>query len=463
MPFRTSASDTWPRSQPPSYRVQPPTPARASPATTPRRREVWETPSGSPAGSGTSTPRRGHAHKMSTSSSTHSLRHSSSNSSLRGGGMSRSGSHSSLGPTPSYSYIPRSRSNHGLAHSQVPSPVTEGMEMVDPVDLRPSPPSSHLASSGSASEPLSDEYDTDELQEMQDMEAEAEFDPPCQFYGYPASETPTLYAPSGCACAHCVPVHTHARPHAPSGGYDMVLAPEHALHYPHGAHHSHQSFSTPPPPRGMLTGFAHRLFYQYVAPYLPEDIQAIIADPPDLRRPDSLIPLLRVVAPYAQYLIFLLALYIVYAFVTGMVSYTARFIRFCFRIGPVIAIIAWIMAASGQGGIEVVYEALKAYAGLTPADGGAAGRARAAAGAGAGGGRRTRAGTHYANPRTRTHRAAHKEPQPDILSAIFGNPATGQDGIGATVQDYVRAAVTKGLGLEWLVGKKEDGKKAKTR
>jgi hypothetical protein len=211
----------------------------------------------------------------------------------------------------------------------------------------------------------------------------------------------------------------------------------------------------------MLTGFAHRLFYQYIAPYLPEDIQQIIADPPDLRRPDSLIPLLRVVAPYAQYLVFLLALYIVYAFVTGMVSYTARFIRFCFRIGPVIAIIAWIMAASGQGGIEVIYEALKAYAGLTPTDGGAAGRARAR---GTGRQHYSQSGYH-ANPRSRTHRRKQQEPQPDILSAIFGNPATGEDGIGATVQDYVRAAVAKGLGLEWLVGnnKKEEGKKTKTR
>ncbi|GMK59732.1 hypothetical protein CspeluHIS016_0803380 [Cutaneotrichosporon spelunceum] len=207
------------------------------------------------------------------------------------------------------------------------------------------------------------------------------------------------------------------------------------------------------------------LFYDYIVPHLPEDIQAIIADPPDLTRPDSLVPLLRVIAPYTQYLIFLLALYIVYAFVTGMVSYAARFIRFCFRIGPVIAIIAWIMAASGQGGIEVVYEALKSYAGLTPTDGGAAGRARARAGR-----QHYTQDRYHANPRTRTHRRKGQEQQqqqqPDILSAIFGNPATGEEGVASHVQDYVRAAVAKGLGLEWLVGKKgegDDGKKAKTK
>ncbi|BEI85659.1 hypothetical protein CcaverHIS002_0510600 [Cutaneotrichosporon cavernicola] len=446
MPLRTSVSDTWPRSQPPSYHVQPPTPARGSPAHTPRRsgvgspahtprhRQVWEAPgvSHSPSGSGTTTPR--HAYKMSSSSSTHSLRHSSSNGSLRG--MSRSGSHTSLGTSPSY--LPRSRSmNQHLVYSHYPSPVTEMMEVVDPIQHRPSPPSSHLASSGSADEPET-EYESDEMAEM-----EHGFDPPCQFYGYPASET--LYAASTCEC--CVPVHTHTH-HTP--GYGLVLANE---HYPHP--HLHETYSTPPR-SGMLTGFAHRLFYDYIAPHLPEDLQAIIADPPDLRRPDSLVPLLRVIAPYAQYLIFLLALYIVYAFVTGMVSYAARFIRFCFRIGPVIAIIAWIMAASGQGGIEVVYEALKSYAGLTPTDGGAAGRARAR------GARQYGHGQYHANPRTRTHRR-RQEPQPDILSAIFGNPATGQEGVASNVQDYVRAAVAKGLGLEWLVGKKEEGKKSKTR
>lgn len=239
-------------------------------------------------------------------------------------------------------------------------------------------------------------------------------------------------------------------------GYDLVLAdPADPYSYPPSSYPE-----TMPKKHGLLTGLAHRVFYTYIVPYLPTDIQAILADPPDLSRPQSLVPLLRAVAPYTQYLIVLAALYIVYAFITGMVGYMARFIRFCFRIGPVIAIIAWIMAASGQGGIEVIFEALKQYAGLTPANPTGAG-ARAGAGGRAGAGARGAYGQYQANPHARTRRQTQRErePQqqqqqavPDILSAVFGNPAAGQDGLAASVQDYVKAAVARGLGLEWLLG-----------
>lgn len=471
MPLLPSASDTRPRfGAPPSYRVQPPTPAGAKVGlTTPRARRTSGLATPPPASPLTSPPRESrtstprHAHKISTSSSLHSLRHSSSNGSLRGhqGSLPWSGSHSHA-QHQGYTHAQGQRAHPHLAQgyslsNHLPSPVTETNEVVDSAELRPSPPSSHFASSGDgeaegdAGSGYSRFSDEEEYAYSEDGYDE---NMPCQFYGYAptgsgtqASET--LYSNSACGC--CVPT---------SNNYDMILAPD--LHPPYTS-----SYPEPLPERGMLTTLALRLFNHYVVPYLPPDVVAIIRDPPDLSRPQTFVPILRAVAPYTQYLILLAAMYIVYSFVVGMAGYFIRFLRFWFRIAPVIAIIATIMAASGQGGIDVVYEALKQYAGLAPTDGGAAGRAPNARGAGPRGPRQHYQNMHHANPHARTHRHRGRKqeqaPQPDILSGVFGNTANGQDGLAATVQDYVRQAVARGLGLEWLLGneKKEEEPKGK--
>lgn len=236
---------------------------------------------------------------------------------------------------------------------------------------------------------------------------------------------------------------------------------------------------SPPRHRPVLTTIFFSFVNRYIAPHLPEDIQAVLNDPPSLNDPASLVPLLRAAAPYTQYLLVLVALYIVWAFVTGIVFYLGRFLRFCFRIGPVLAIIAWVMASTGQGGIDVLFDALKAYAGEGAGNNRQAGRYGGAGGAGgvprgAGmyeAGRRTRrrgpgggerydardARGYYSNPRTRTRRNDAQPQEPaDMLSAFFNN-----DGLAGTVQEFVKRAVAKGTGLEWLLGSQNDEQRDK--
>lgn len=269
--------------------------------------------------------------------------------------------------------------------------------------------------------------------------------------------------------------------------------------FPDSAYHCSPSPSPPPPTgvRTQLTSLAHRLIQRYIVPHLPHDLQAIAANPPDLTRPETLVPVLRALAPYTQFLLVLVALYIVWAVVAGFIGYIARFMRFCFRIGPVIALVAWVMAASGQGGVDVLFEALKQYAG--EAAGGQApqrhrgpppGRQPATgyyAGSSDGGSRtsssRTRDGHRRrsggsssgsdssfwdAPPRTNNQRnrpgsasraGGYDQNQNnqqgaaaggDLLSMFLG--AAGGDGLGAQVQGFVRQAVARGVGLEWLLG-----------
>ncbi|RSH82058.1 uncharacterized protein EHS24_008262 [Apiotrichum porosum] len=276
---------------------------------------------------------------------------------------------------------------------------------------------------------------------------------------------------------------------------DMGGPPPHLLPatpFPH-------SFPSAPPPktssgRLSLTSLARSLVYRYVVPYLPYDLQAIAENPPDLSRPETLVPVLRALAPYTQFLLVLVALYVVWAIVAGFVGYIARFMRFCFRIGPVIALIAWVMAATGQGGIDVLFEALRQYAGME-AGAGAPAQQRGGPPPGRGpagynynyassdasrssssrNSRRPRSGSSSgsdssfwdAPPRNNKRPGSQSRaggyhgagaanangvpPPPDILSAIFGG-AAGDGGLGAQVQGFVRQAVARGVGLEWLLG-----------
>jgi hypothetical protein len=187
------------------------------------------------------------------------------------------------------------------------------------------------------------------------------------------------------------------------------------------------------------------------------------------------VTLFRAVAPYTQFLLVLVSLYVVWALVTGFIGYMSRFLRFAFRIGPVIAIIAWIMAASGQGGIDVIFEALKQYAGLAPADNGyprgvPPRRTPGWDTPGAGSTYRRRRGSESdsssywdsrraqnANGRAGSYRSATRGNQnhnnnnnnngqgADAYTAMF------EDGFGASVQSFVRQALARAAGLEWLV------------
>jgi hypothetical protein len=201
-------------------------------------------------------------------------------------------------------------------------------------------------------------------------------------------------------------------------------------------------------------------------PYLPGDLQELARNPPDLSRPETLVTLFRAVAPYTQFLLILVVLYVIWALVTGFIGYMSRFMRFCFRIGPVVAVVAWIMAASGQGGIDVLFEALKQYAGLanpdqhprgapprrtpgweTPGTGSSySSRSNRRSGRGSD----SDSSTYY-DPRSKTtsrknrDKNANAQPDPMLASII-------EDGLSATVQGYVKQAIARAAGLEWLVG-----------
>ncbi|KAL1405946.1 hypothetical protein Q8F55_007628 [Vanrija albida] len=245
-------------------------------------------------------------------------------------------------------------------------------------------------------------------------------------------------------------------------------------------------------------------FFKYVVPRLPPELQEIAYNPPKVTDPASLVPLLRAVAPYTQFIVLILALYVVWCVVAGIVGYFARFLRFAFRIAPVIALIAWVMAASGQGGIDVLFEALKQYAGVDdPANRAPGARGGAAAPAGAAG----RAGSYYfggsssdagsgtsrnnnRRARSRSHSSgsesdsdssfwssqpeskkargtwprsqpatgkgakAEQGEAPEVLKMLFGssNVNVNDDGLTAVVQDFVKRAVVRASGLEWLLG-----------
>lgn len=270
------------------------------------------------------------------------------------------------------------------------------------------------------------------------------------------SDASEVYTHTPCPCSACGSPPEHAYHHARYASSTVALS------YPPSYQPPHEPNSKPTPV--TLTSLLFRFLNAYVLPHLPDDLAEVIRNPPDLTQPQTLVPLIRALAPYTQYLLVLFFFYIIWAFVAGFVGYTVRFIRFCFRIGPVIALIAWIMAASGQGGIDVVFEALKQYAGLSDAN---APPARGPPG------RATRANPHgYGYDAGRRHgrrpagssgsgwrKPAPPADQPDILSAIFGNPATGEAGMGAQVQSFVKAAVARGLGLDWLVAPPKEEKK----
>lgn len=200
-----------------------------------------------------------------------------------------------------------------------------------------------------------------------------------------------------------------------------------------------------PHSKSRLTLLLYSWAYRYIVPYLPADLQAIAANPPDLTKPETIVTLFKAIAPYTQVLLVIIACYVVWSVVTGFFVYLYRIARFCLRIGPVIAIIAWIMAASGQGGIDVLFEALKQYAGLAPAAGQPERVQRP---------RewtydtRSRRGSSSDSSHYDTRRRSKKAPPPaeDPLAAILG------DGLGATVQGYVKQAVARAAGLDWLVG-----------
>ena len=214
----------------------------------------------------------------------------------------------------------------------------------------------------------------------------------------------------------------------------------------------------------------------HVLGYLPPDLQAILLNPPSLTRPTSFLPVLRVVAPYAWWIIVLLAFYIVWTTIAGVIGYFSRFMRFAMRIGPIIGILAWVMSASGQGSMGDVFDAVKHFVGL---DGGAGGNAtpglaslaglfgldsstngrqrrRAAGGTGFFGSESDPISSRTRNSKKKKRsKTAASTDGSDFLSSLFHSatgldPSEAQVGWQDVVQDYVKTALAKASGLEWL-------------
>ncbi|WWD22121.1 hypothetical protein CI109_106610 [Kwoniella shandongensis] len=225
--------------------------------------------------------------------------------------------------------------------------------------------------------------------------------------------------------------------------------------------------------------------YQQIASRLPPDLQALFLNPPSLSNPGAFIPALKIAFPYAKYIIVFLAVYIVWSFVSGILGYFSRFLRFSLKIGPLIGLIGWLMAGSGQGSMDELFAVVKQWTGLSPNNAAANLSPGLASLANLFGANQATSGTKRANKgkksswtdpndissRTRSKKAADGASNSggDILSSIL-NSATGNNEASTNqwqdvVQDYVKNSLVKAAGLDWLLGKQEPAKedaKAKT-
>ena len=153
-------------------------------------------------------------------------------------------------------------------------------------------------------------------------------------------------------------------------------------------------------------------------------------------------------------------------------GYFYRFMRFWAKLAPIIGIIGWVMASSGQGTLPEVFELVKQWVGISDRGAGA--------GAGAGGqapgiaqlaglfglGPQAQTGTTGSSRRnTRSSTRRNKKAGSgsglegladagadiaDILRSATGTQSNGD--LQDTVQGYVKQAVAKAAGLEWLFG-----------
>ncbi|WVR04511.1 hypothetical protein IAU60_001515 [Kwoniella sp. DSM 27419] len=246
-------------------------------------------------------------------------------------------------------------------------------------------------------------------------------------------------------------------------------------------------------------------FAANILPLLPLDLQALYQNPPSLSSPTSFIPAIRLLLPYSKYLVVFLAIWIVWSFITGLFGYFSRFLRFASRVGPIIGLVAWLMANSGHGSMDELFGLVKQWAGIDLGQGqgvgAGAGRAGMSPGIASlaslfgggngpkakGAGRKARAGkTDPVSGRTRagSRKAAGAgtgsaseagEGAAEFISSFLNSAASSKDkdaGLGGIVQDYVKDSLAKAAGLDWLFGsgagapaadKKDEKKKGWTR
>ncbi|EIW65461.1 hypothetical protein TREMEDRAFT_36230, partial [Tremella mesenterica DSM 1558] len=218
------------------------------------------------------------------------------------------------------------------------------------------------------------------------------------------------------------------------------------------------------------------LLYQHILPHLPRQLQQLVLNPPSLSHPLSFLPIFRTAAPYAWWIIVILSFYIVWTTLAGVFGYFSRILRFALRIGPIVGIIAWVMANSGQGSMEDMFSAAQQWMGGQ--NGGSIPGLASLAGLFTDSPRSSRSrkstsrsglfgGTEPISSRTRSSKQKKGKrgskkgggnvPGEDFVTTLL-NSATGlnreEGGIGwqDVVQDYVKTALAKASGLEWLFG-----------
>lgn len=177
-------------------------------------------------------------------------------------------------------------------------------------------------------------------------------------------------------------------------------------------------------------------------------------------------PAFRLIAPYFKYVTVLVAIYIVWAAFTGVFGYFYRFMRFWAKLGPVLGIIGWLMASSGQGSLSDVMELVKQWVGISdPAQGGglggmAPGVAQLAGLFGLGSQDQTGTGNNKRNTRSSTNKkykskTGASDSSADTAFADILRSATGtqsNEDWQDTIQGYVKQTLAKASGLEWLFG-----------
>lgn len=168
---------------------------------------------------------------------------------------------------------------------------------------------------------------------------------------------------------------------------------------------------------------------------------------------------------------------------TSLLGYFSRVLRFGFRIGPILALIAWFMTSSGQGSMNDLFEIAKQYVGMGQGNnaGGVSPGIASLAGLLGGDssaktqrttrGRKSTGGLFGSSEdpissRTRTRKTGTgANTESDVLSSLLKSATNlaedARDGDWQSViQDYVKQAVVKASGLEWLLGKSEDDARA---
>jgi hypothetical protein len=204
----------------------------------------------------------------------------------------------------------------------------------------------------------------------------------------------------------------------------------------------------------MLAATDDSILYRQILPNLPPSIQEIILNPPDLSNPSSLIPVAKAIWPYTRYIVVIAAFYIVWTTITSLLGYFSRLVRFGLRIGPILAVIAWVMGSSGQGNMSDLFELVKQWTGLsTGTQPNAPGIASLA---GLFGGEQAKNGRKRQNP-PRRGKATSQAAEPDLLSTLLKSAtgAAGGDNWQGSVQDYVKNSLAKAAGLDWLFNQDE--------